>query len=107
LTRVNFITQDKMLWYNYVYENNVYKQMRHSIIVEREGAWEAGWWRERVALIKSWITQDRKDVLEAWLPNQAENVSWYYQIREYTKEIFSYLAILVWWQYVIIWLQTS
>ncbi len=30
-----------MLWYNYLYEkNNVYKQMRHSII-GKENAWEA------------------------------------------------------------------
>jgi len=34
--------------------------MRHSIIAERKGAWEAGWGRERVALIKSLITRDRK-----------------------------------------------
>jgi hypothetical protein len=35
-------------------------QMRRSIILERKGAWEAGWERERVALIKSLIMQDRK-----------------------------------------------
>jgi len=29
--------------------------MRRSIIVERKGAWEAGWGRERVALVKSKI----------------------------------------------------
>jgi hypothetical protein len=33
--------------------------MRHSIIVERKGASEAGWGRERMALIKNLITQDR------------------------------------------------
>jgi len=50
--------------------------MRPSIIVERKGVLEAGWGRERVALIKSLITRDRKrDPLEARLPNRAENVS--------------------------------
>jgi len=39
--------------------------MRHSIIVEKENAWEAGRGRERVALIKSLITRDRKDAIEA------------------------------------------
>jgi hypothetical protein len=41
--------------------------MRRSIIVERKGDWEAGWGRERVALIKSLITRERKDALEARL----------------------------------------
>jgi len=34
--------------------------MRCSIILERKGAWEAGWGRERVVLVKSLITRDRK-----------------------------------------------
>jgi len=51
--------------------------MRHSIIVERKGAWEAGWGRERVVLIKSLIRLIEKDVLEVRLSNRAENVSWY------------------------------
>jgi len=34
--------------------------MRCSIILERKDAWEAGLGRERVALIKSLITRDRK-----------------------------------------------
>ncbi len=50
--------------------------MRPSIILERKGAWEAGWGRERVALIKRLITWDRKDALEAWLPN----LSWKCQL---------------------------
>ncbi len=62
----------------FIWKHNVYKQMRCSIIVERKRAWEARWGRERVALIKSLITWDRKkDTLEARLPNQAKNVSWY------------------------------
>jgi len=55
--------------------------MRRSIIIERKGAWESGWGRERIALIKSSITQDRIDAFEAHLPNQAENVSWYNPIK--------------------------
>jgi len=43
-----------------IWKHNVYKQMRCSIILERKGAWEAGWGRERVALIKSLIMRDRK-----------------------------------------------
>jgi len=39
--------------------------------VKRKGAWEAGWGRERVALIKSLIMRDRKDALEVRLPNRA------------------------------------
>jgi len=34
--------------------------MRHNIILERKGAREAGWGREREELIESLITQDRK-----------------------------------------------
>jgi len=40
-----------------------------------------GWSRERVALIKSLIyARWKRDALEAWLPNRAENVSWYLQL---------------------------
>jgi len=56
-----------MIWYLIYMKYNVYKQMRLSIILERKGAWEERRGRERVALIKSLITIDRKDVLEAWL----------------------------------------
>ncbi len=44
----------------FIWKHNVYKQMRYRIILERKGAWEAGWGRERVALIKSLIKWDRK-----------------------------------------------
>ena len=44
----------------FIWKHNVYKQMRHSIIIERKGAWEVGWGRERVALIKSLIKRERK-----------------------------------------------
>ncbi len=44
----------------FILKHNAYKQMRHSSILERKGAWEAGWGWERVALIKSLITRDRK-----------------------------------------------
>jgi len=37
-----------------------YKQMRCSIILKRKGGWEAGWGREKVALIKSLIMRDSK-----------------------------------------------
>jgi len=41
-------------------------------VLEKRGGEE----KERVALIKSLITRYRKrEALEAWLPNQAENVS--------------------------------
>jgi len=39
-------------------------------VLEKRGEEE-----KRVALIKSLITRDRKDMVEARLPNQAENVS--------------------------------
>ncbi len=43
----------------------------------KENASEAGWGRERVALIKSLITQDRKDALEARLQKMELNLSPY------------------------------
>jgi len=50
--------------------------MGHSIIVERKGAWEVGRGRERVALIKSLITRERKDSLEVrFAKDRAEFVS--------------------------------
>jgi len=52
----------------FIWKHNVYKQMRCSIILERKGAWDAGWGRERVVLIKSLFKRDRKDALEACLP---------------------------------------
>jgi len=45
--------------------------MRRSIIVERKTLEK--WGRERVSLIKSLISQDRKDALES--KDRAENVS--------------------------------
>ena len=66
LNKVNFITEDKMLWLTYLYENILFTNKRDAAFIkERKDAWDAGVQENRVALIKSLITQDRKVALGA------------------------------------------
>ncbi len=56
---MNFTNEDKMLWY-YLYENTLFTNKWDAALFGKESAWEVGWGRERVALIKSLIMLDRK-----------------------------------------------
>ncbi len=49
-----------MLWYNYLYENTMCtnKQGAALLYFKRKDAWEEGWGKEWVALIKSLITRE-------------------------------------------------
>ncbi len=68
-----------MLWYSYLYKSTQCLQTNETQHYCRmENAWEVGRGRERVELIKSLITRDRKR--RAWgtiARDQAEFVSWY------------------------------
>jgi len=57
-----------MLWYTYLYENIMFtNKMRHSIIW-KGNAWEAGWVRKVLALIKSLnYAREEEDALEVHL----------------------------------------
>jgi len=63
LTQVNFITQEKMLWHIYLYENIMSTNKRYSALFGKGKAWVAGW--GKVALIKSLIEAREKYVLGA------------------------------------------
>ena len=60
------MTEDKMLWYTYLYENILFtNKWDTALIIERKDAWEASAEESRVALIKSLIMWDRKIALGA------------------------------------------
>ena len=91
-----------MFWYTYLYENILFtNKWDAALIIERKDVWEACEEENRVAIIKSFIMQDRKvtdqNFVNPHLPirirNFLNNSLIFGKLKPYNK-ILSFVAII-------------